>query len=324
MAREDLIPNEPGLIEQLALSLAPRLATLNSRTEKTREAAATLFFTHGIYPSAQKVRAITQHGSLSDINTDLAAFWRDLRSRAKVTLDLPDFPDALRDAFSESLNQVWMLANERATDHLASARDEAQREVAQAHDQTRQLQERYDLEVRQGLRLRDELAHEREARIEQERRAEGLVVEVAMLGEQIKQLENRLAKEAAARLASEERFSDELNQERGARKNDLEVFERELAYSKLQIDRARQEAKEQQASAITERQRLNEEVLTYRRRASALEDELMTARKQLRDAVALQATRSVAVKPGVGKPPAAKPRALRRKNQRTKMEGERK
>lgn len=68
--------------ESIRSGLGDRLTAASHRRDKSKLAAAALFFEHGICPSAPSVRLITQHGSLTDINEDLRVFWQELRERA--------------------------------------------------------------------------------------------------------------------------------------------------------------------------------------------------------------------------------------------------
>lgn len=318
MARDDIGNVGKEQLDAIGETMAPRLSVLNSRTEKTREAAATLFFTYGIYPSAQKVHAVTRHGSLSDINDDLRQFWQDLRSRAKVQLDLPEFPREIGEAFSESLRQVWELANQRANQALDGARAEARQEVDAAQEQLRMANERHAMAVGQAESLQANLDEERRLRVVLERQVEGLKVEVQMLGEQAAIWKSQAEEEGAKLLRSEQRFVDEIAQERSARQRDNELFSNEMNFAKLQIDRARQDLKDFQANTSQERQRANAEIVTYRQRIQVLEDELLATNQKLRAAKAeAQLARTSPAAAGVVTQRALPKRKGLRKNSRT-------
>jgi len=142
-----------------------------------REVCALLFFRYGITPTASKLYQYVRKGSMSAPADALAKFWGELRSKARVQIDHPDLPDALKLAAADAVQTLWGQATELARTELAALRVEAQAGSTKAvADLEAEQQRRHALEARaQGLQARlDEMAARHQAlsaELEGERRA---------------------------------------------------------------------------------------------------------------------------------------------------------
>ncbi len=112
------------------------IETLKERFSETkalyREVCALLFFRHGITPTASKLYQYVRKGSMSAPAEALARFWEELRNKARVQIDHPDLPEALKVAAADAVQTVWGQATELARTELAALRVEAQAETARA------------------------------------------------------------------------------------------------------------------------------------------------------------------------------------------------
>jgi hypothetical protein len=90
-----------------------------------REVCALLFFRYGITPTASKLYQHVRKGSMSAPAEALAKFWEDLRGKARVEIDHPDLPEALKEAAGQAVSVLWTQATELAREELAVLRVEA-------------------------------------------------------------------------------------------------------------------------------------------------------------------------------------------------------
>lgn len=266
---------------KIVATLAPRLANLVSRKEKTREVASFLFFTLGIYPSAGVVLKYSGHGSLTDINADLRQFWSDLREAGRAKISAPPLPDAITAKIEGALEEIWNLARSEADSHLAEERLELshrsavmEREVEMAvHDRTAAAEALQ--QAREDLRGVQAQLNEASAT------AEGLASANAALESQLTDWRQRASDEASARAAAERTYQESLAAERAANQRHIEVLEGQVRFSTLQIDAARQELK----SLQSEYKRLSGiqelELSHMRRRASDAEDLAASLKMQI-------------------------------------------
>lgn len=97
-----------------------------------REVCALLFFRHGVTPTASKLYQYVRKGSMSAPADALARFWEELRSKARVQIDHPDLPEALKVAAADAVQTIWGQATELARAELAALRVEAQTELVKA------------------------------------------------------------------------------------------------------------------------------------------------------------------------------------------------
>lgn len=100
--------------------------------ELYREVCALLFFRHGITPTANKLYQYVRKGSMGAPAEALARFWEELRLKARVEIDHPDLPEALKVAAADAVQTIWGQATELARTELAVLRVEAQTELGKA------------------------------------------------------------------------------------------------------------------------------------------------------------------------------------------------
>lgn len=261
--------------------LTPRLAAAKNRQEKTRETATLLFFQYGIYPSAKTVHRYTQHGSLTDINTDLREFWNDLRERSRVKIEAPMFPDAVTALFSDALAKVWELAMDKAHAALDGERQEAADQVAQAQREAYEANRMRSIAEEDALSSERELRQERVRRENAEKRIEAQAAEIDALQSSLVQWQALAEAEAQARQEAQGQFFRDLEAERTARQRDTEMFEGEIKFAKMQIDAARSTERQLRDQIREDKASKDMELTAYRQRANRAEEALGAARLEL-------------------------------------------
>jgi predicted nucleic acid-binding Zn-ribbon protein len=267
--------------DTIRAALAPRLAAAKTRHEKTRETATLLFFQYGIYPSAKVVHGYTQHGSMTDINTDLREFWNDLRERSRVKIEAPMFPDAVTAMFSDALAKVWELAMDKAHAALDGERQEAADQVAQAQRDAYEAQRMRQIAESDAQSREYELRQERNRREVAEKKIDVQAAEIDALQSSLVQWQAQAEAEAQARKAALEQFSRDLESERAARQRDNEMFEGEIKFAKMQIEAARSTERDLREQIKEDKASKDVELAAYRQRASRAEDALGAARIEL-------------------------------------------
>ena len=142
-----------------------------------REVCALLFFRYGITPTASKLYQYVRKGSMSAPAEALAKFWDDLRSKARVQIDHPNLPDALKVAAADAVQTIWGQATELAREELASLRLEAKADASKALADLEALQSRarsLEAQIREGHERLAALAGQHQAcqeELEKERRS---------------------------------------------------------------------------------------------------------------------------------------------------------
>lgn len=160
-----------------------------------REVCALLFFRHGITPTASKLYQYVRKGSMSAPADALTKFWEELRGKARVQIDHPDLPEALKVATADAVQTLWGQATDLARIELASLRVDAQAESAKAladlgaeHERasglearTHELQERLEDMASQLQARSEELEREHRAHAATTARMEALQDQVGEL-----------------------------------------------------------------------------------------------------------------------------------------------
>lgn len=207
-----------------------------------REVCALLFFRYGITPTASKLYQYVRKGSMSAPADALTKFWDELRSKARVQIDHPDLPEALKVAAADAVQTLWGQATELARTELAGVRVEAQAESAKAladleaerdrssglEARAQELQGRLENMAGQLQSRSSDLESERRAHAATSARTEALQRQVGELQDQQERIradfsteleKGRAAIEAANERASgaERRALREIEQERTAR-----------------------------------------------------------------------------------------------------------
>ncbi len=142
-----------------------------------REVCALLFFRYGITPTTNKLYQYVRKGTMSTPAEALTKFWDDLRSKARVEIEHPDLPEAVKAAAAEAIAGIWRQASDAARQELAAVRIELQAEgdrlqheaaaahmdASAAHDGLQRLQEELAVAHRATNEQRVELEAERRA-----------------------------------------------------------------------------------------------------------------------------------------------------------------
>ena len=267
---------EKSLELEITSTLNARLAQLTSRKEKSKEAAAYLFFQHGIYPSAKTVHSYTQQGSLTDINRDLQEFWDNLRNQTRVKLDAPSIPPNILAMFSESLEKLWDSNVAQAKSVWSDERLEMEKKLEAAHlfaEEIETLNHKLENEKKElNAALSDEILRREEA----EKLVEAQAAEIKALKESITDYKVNIENIEIARAQAEQRFSSDLQAERQARQRDADQFHSEINFAKMQIESARQAERDARERFTSELQAKDAELAIYKQRANNANEALTT------------------------------------------------
>ena len=269
------------LLPEVVEALAPRLAPLTTRQEMVREAAATLFFGHGIYPSAKTVLAYIKHGSMSDINNDLREFWSELREKSRIKIEAPMFPDAVNALFCNALAKVWELAMDKANAALDGERQEAADLVAQAERKAEDADRKRLIAESDAAECESEMRQERERRESADQKIEAQAAEIGVLQSSLAKWQSQAESEAKARQEAEKQFSADLGAERAANQRNIEILDGEVKFVKMQIEVARSTERDLRDQLKEEKANKEIELAAYRQRANRAEEELGTTRIEL-------------------------------------------
>lgn len=199
-----------------------------------REVCALLFFRHGITPTASKLYQHVRKGSMSAPAEALAKFWQELRDKARVEIDHPDLPDALKQAAGQAVSVLWTQATELAREELTAIRVEARTEAQSAQASLQEVQQRnVDLETQ------IQAAQDKVAELEDH---------LQSLGAELEQ-ERRTHAAATAKGEALSRQVDELKLEQAKSR---QHFSAELEKGRAAIDEAAQRATEAEHRALRE------------------------------------------------------------------------
>lgn len=199
-----------------------------------REVCALLFFRYGITPTASKLYQHVRKGSMSAPAEALAKFWEELRGKARVEIDHPDLPDALKQAAGQAVSVLWTQATELAREELAVLRDETRTQAQSAQAELQEAQQRSA-----ALEAQIQTAQSKVAELEI--RVQGLAAELEQ--------ERRAHAASAARGEALSRQVDELKLEQSKSR---QHFSAELEKGRAAIDEAVQRATEAEHRALRE------------------------------------------------------------------------
>ena len=199
-----------------------------------REVCALLFFRYGITPTASKLYQHVRKGSMSAPAEALAKFWEDLRGKARVEIDHPDLPDALKQAAGQTVSVMWTQATELAREELAVLRVEAH---AEAHSAQAGLQQA----LQRSAVLETQIQTAQTKVTELETRAQALAAELEQ--------ERRAHAASTARGEALSRQVDELKLEQSKSR---QHFSAELEKGRQAIADAAQRATEAERRALRE------------------------------------------------------------------------
>ena len=199
-----------------------------------REVCALLFFRYGITPTASKLYQHVRKGSMSAPAEALAKFWEDLRGKARVEIDHPDLPEALKEAAGQAVSVLWTQATELAREELAVLRVEAHTEAQSAQADLQEALQRSAV-------LETQIQTAQTKVTELETRAQALAAELEQ--------ERRAHAASTARGEALSRQVDELKLEQSKSR---QHFSAELEKGRAAIDEAAQRATEAEHRALRE------------------------------------------------------------------------
>lgn len=204
-----------------------------------REVCVTLFFRHGITPTANKLYQLVRKGSMSAPAEALNKFWETLREKSRIRIEHPDLPEPLQDAAGEMVGALWQRAQAAAQEALEPLREDARAQVivaegaaqaatAKLHDvelTLRDVQQELQSMAKQLADLQAELART-------QGEAATLQRQVDANGVHRRELQEGLQ-------AAQQRFSHEMEQQRLASSNQEERHASETRRLLLDVDRER-------------------------------------------------------------------------------------
>ena len=199
-----------------------------------REVCALLFFRYGITPTASKLYQHVRKGSMSAPAEALAKFWEDLRGKARVEIDHPDLPEALKEAAGQAVSVLWTQATELARGELAVLHVEAHAEAQSAQPGLQEALQRSAV-------LETQIQTAQTKVTELETRAQALAAELEQ--------ERRAHAASTARGEALSRQVDELKQEQSKSR---QHFSAELEKGRAAIDEAAQRSTEAEHRALRE------------------------------------------------------------------------
>ena len=270
-----------------------------------REVCALLFFRHGITPTASKLYQYVRKGSMSAPAEALTKFWEELRNKARVQIDHPDLPEALKVAAAEAVHGIWGQATELARTELAALRVEAQAETAKALADLEAVQNRIKAAEAVAQAMREQLnaveaqlqasnqalENERRTHAATTARTEALQLQVAELQAQHERIRSdfsaeldkgRTAIEAANERATgaERRALREIELERTSRA----AAEKNLDIVRTKLDDTERESQSKALEFVTATTRMSAELEAGRALVQKLTASLDAQNQQLQDA----------------------------------------
>jgi hypothetical protein len=227
------------VIEKVREAISERLNLVAHRRDKSKLAAAALFFEHGAYPSASQVRAVTQHGSLTDIQSDLREFWQDLRATASRTVSLPRLPEGLAAVMGPAIQAMWVSALDAANETVAELRDEVSLKVEAANQAASSAQARLE-EIRSHMEAQSVLIEQgRAVLLDSQREVASLQQQIASRDAALAAAEASLAASEQARAALQAVLAEGLDGLRKSTDKASDAFRGEINFLKMQVDNAR-------------------------------------------------------------------------------------
>ena len=218
-------------------------AALPSRTDKVRAAASILFFTHGIYPSANKVYEGIRHGSLADISADLRDFWENIRTKSKVRINAA-LPAVLLDKFSESLSDAWDIACAQAANSFAHDRENLRITMDAMTQDITESRRMHTLAIEEIAETRYALQAKSEALYAKELELVAAHTHGQELAGQVQEWRDLTQAAENARAQAQQQFTDDLAAVRDQASAQVQRYESDIKYYKLQIEQVRQAEKE--------------------------------------------------------------------------------
>jgi chromosome segregation ATPase len=241
--------------------------------ELYREVCTLLFFRHGITPTANKLYQLVRKGSMSAPSEALARFWETLRDKSRVRIEHPDLPNELRDAAGEVIGALWQRAQALAQDSLAAARGEAQASVlaaqaaAEAAGAEAEGLSQALAQVREQSQANEAALRSTEQDLARERgETAALQRHVDDAAQQRRELQDALQ-------ATQQRFTHELEQQRGAAAAAEERYNADLRRALLDVDRERSAAIKAQKELEQVRRAGAEQAAQHRASLETLQEE---------------------------------------------------
>jgi len=240
-----------------------------------REVCALLFFRYGETPTANRLYQLVRKGSMSAPAKALREFWIEVREKTRVDVGRPDLPAEVAAAAGEFAAQLWRLSADAASAALDAFRQDADAQIAAAHEQARQ----HDGQRRQAEQQAEQAASDASALRARIGALDARVVELQtandMLDAQLAASKEQIATAGAALADARRDFAAELAKLRRAH----EQNEQRLAAAEK---RALLEIEAERVAA----QRLRKELQASQERSAALEADHRTQSDALRDELA--------------------------------------
>lgn len=249
--------------------------------ELVRKVAEYLFLEKGIYPSAAKIHALTQQGSMGTITDEMNRFWTSIRAKLVQRQNFPNLPQEVADKLSELGGALWeqsMAAAaqnfEQAQAQLSAITSEAQESAAQAAAALSEARAKFQTDTAQALeqvaKLTQELKKTSDELISSKTEAQMLQAERDERAQECVSIRQQITD-------IQQRFDQQLQTARQEVAQANDRAQESAQRSLLEIDKARQEAK----AKIQETTKLLEASQAANKKSQL---DLETANKQLLEA----------------------------------------
>jgi hypothetical protein len=226
--------------------------------------AADQLFAAGVRPTVANIREITKRGSAGTINEALKEWWRDLSARVRTQNHRPDVPEPVAHAMS----QLWATSLDRAEHSLLVHKEDADRQVKEAHalqlsaDQSREESER------RCRALEEELAQIRLSSAEVQR---ALAAETALRNESLSRIKS-IREEAANAIAGMHASLVRMEKQSELEKEHYQEMQRNLTAqadeSKLMRQQAEKRLADLQVDAARMEQSYRSELFDHKERCA--------------------------------------------------------
>jgi chromosome segregation ATPase len=231
-----------------------------------REACALLFFRYGITPTAAKLYQYVRKGSMSAPAQALAKFWEALRSKARVEIDHPDLPAALKTTAAQAIADIWHQATAAARAEMAAIRIEVQAEIERTRHDQQSAREAADQANANSDALRAQLAIEQIAKTEAQTELEA---------------ERRTHVAVTTKLHA---LQNHLDEAKAQQQTQHQNFRTDLASARVAVDTANERADTAQRRALLEIDQERQARIQVEKQLEALRTQLTQAENKQRDA----------------------------------------
>lgn len=248
--------------------------------ELYREVCVLLFFRHGMTPTANKLYQLVRKGSMSAPAEALARFWETLREKSRIRIEHPDLPASLQDAAGEMVGALWQHAQAAAQVALEHFREDGRAQVLTAEGVAQAAVASAEETQRALILAREEsqaLQQQLTAAQADFARAQG---EVTALQRQVDAGAEQRRELQGALNTSQQRFTQELEQQRAAATLAVERHAADTRRLLLDVDRARENSAKVQKELDLARRVTTDQADLYRQQSSGKQQQMDELRQR--------------------------------------------